>query len=133
MAEKGLVQNLRQVRKNVRTLHRYRSGSAAEKDFHGERLKLGRNFVVDQTRSARFFSPSKFTGYEGNDRTHLAKLNVRDGRVTDRCLDSLIGERIRFGDGRYKRLEREFQAYCQAVAITPVRRQRTFWLLPPMS
>jgi hypothetical protein len=128
-AKTGLVTNLKGLRENLKTLHRFARGNAAEKSFHHDRTRLGRNFLAMKLNGDWVFSPSKFSGYPRNGLDHLAKLHVRDGRRTDRRIDSLIAVRIRRGDREHPSLEGKYRHYCAQYDIDPTAHRRTFWRL----
>lgn len=128
-ATQDLIKTLKQLRSNVKTLHRFARGTEAERAFHHERTRRGKNFVVMKWQGGLIFSPSKFSGYPDNSLHHLAKLHVRDGRKTDRRIDSLIPVRVRPGEPGYRSLEQCYRAYCSAHEIAPTAHPRTFWRL----
>jgi len=86
-----LVETVEQIIRNVETLHSFGNGNPAEQTFHDGRIKNGKVFVAVKRDNVLKFSPSKFAGYIQNDLSHEAKLNERDGRITNNKIEELLG------------------------------------------
>lgn len=129
------VSTLEEVRRNVLTLYSYRSGSPAEKIFHARRIKNGKSFVVLRVGDEYLFAPSRFAGYPNNDTNHAKRLNRRDGRATDVCLDRLLGRRLYPGDRGYSSCDRAYLKYCREYGFNPSKGQqaRRYWLFNSQS
>ena len=126
-----LVETVEQIIRNVETLHSFGNGNPAEQTFHDGRIKNGKVFVAVKRDNVLKFSPSKFAGYTQNDLSHEAKLNERDGRITNNKIEELLGPVVEVDSADYNDLDEEFLACCDKHEITPSahHRARRYWLI----
>jgi 5-methylcytosine-specific restriction protein A len=130
MAE--LVETVDEILVNVSTLHRYASGSAAEREFHRRTIKNGKVFVALAGPDGYLFAPSRFAGYRSNNLDHKDDLDNRDGRTTYKCMDKLLGPVRGQGDVGYAEIHRAYYSYCSSFGIVPsadMDIKRRYWVL----
>jgi 5-methylcytosine-specific restriction protein A len=129
-----LVETPQDIIDNVLVLAAYRNGNKGERDFHNGRIKNGKLFVVLKRGDDYFFAPSKFAGYKNNDLSHIEKLEGRDGRITNRTIEELLGKAIEQEDPRYAAIDEAFVNYCSNLRIEPSKhhRRRRYWPVTPI-
>ena len=111
-----LVSRLPEVEANIRLLLSYLDrGDDSDGEFARALITRGICFVVVRLRGVDVFAPSRFVGYVGNSRRAHARAPDIDGRETNRALNRLLGVKLR----RSRRLERDYQAFCTKLGITP--------------
>jgi 5-methylcytosine-specific restriction endonuclease McrA len=129
MAE--LVESVDDVLKNILTLDNYGSGGSDERRFHAGRIKNGKLFVAVKANGHYLFAPSKFAGYKDNNTSHEDDLDNRDGGVTNRRFDELLGQPYDKGSATYQKIDSAFLEYCNAFGIVPSKhhRARRYWVI----
>jgi 5-methylcytosine-specific restriction protein A len=125
-----LVENWEQAKANILTLAKYQHGTEKERWFHNRTIKNGKLFVTLSTESEYLFAPSKFAGYKSNTLAHADNLVNRDGRITNKVLDKMLGGHLSEGY-LYDEIDRTFLAYCHKCSITPSQhhKKRRYWLI----
>jgi 5-methylcytosine-specific restriction enzyme A len=126
------VRKIEEVIENIITLNNYKTGDETEREFLRGRTKNGKLFVVLKKNGQYLFSPSKFAGYRGNNKSiHLADLENRDGRNTNKALDKLLGKHLDFQDSRHAKIDAAFLQYCQNLELEPSKhhRPRRYWIV----
>lgn len=129
MAE--LIESTDDAVQNILTLARYANGSAAEQEFHHDRIKNGKRFIAYKSQGDYLFSPSKFAGYKNNTTDHQYDLDNRDGGITNKRFSKLIGNDYEPTTPGYEEIDNAFLNYCQAHGIMPSihHRARRYWLI----
>jgi 5-methylcytosine-specific restriction protein A len=125
-----LVSTKEDVVKNVSRFRRYETGSVADRDFFRDKIRTGKQFVVIRERDHYVFAPSKFAGYKNNNRgMHVSDLGSRDGRITNRALNNVLGGPFGPNDSRHKRIDAAFLRYCRQIGVTPIKPSpaRKYW------
>jgi hypothetical protein len=126
-----LVKNPTEIRKNILTVEQFaRSSDRSTSKYYQDLIRRGHNFVWTKQSGQRVFAPSRFVGYQGNDRDKHEKNRRqhggnRHGKVTDECITRILGERV-----KDPKLETDFQTYCASHEISPHNRARRFWQKP---
>lgn len=121
-----LVNNLDEVRSNVKCLAEYAtSQSADERDFYGELLRRGKKYVAMLEGGSFRFAPSRFAGYIDNSVEAHHEDGLKHGNQTNGALRRLLGP-----EETNPELERELYRQLAELDLTAYRYQRKFWLLP---
>lgn len=81
-----------------------------------------------RTDSGYLFAPSRFVGYNNNNLS-AHKRTRGDGRVTNVVVNGLLGPALDHEENGYETIDRAFEIYCSAFAISPSRhhRPRRYW------
>jgi hypothetical protein len=118
-----LVSSWPQVRQNLATLHSYRvSPHGDEREFYRSLIRLGKCFVLLQTKTGLLIGPSRFAGYVANDRVkHLAN-HTKHGWHTNHAIEQVIGLYQETPE-----LEQTYLRFCAANNIPPAGYRRRYW------
>lgn len=131
MAE--FVQDVEDVRTNLRTLHDYLvHGNEEERHFARERLRNGYNLVAATVAGDVIFGPSRVVGYRQITLARhraLAEEGILNGRDTNPELVRMLGKQISRGDTNWIRLEELYLRLCEQLNVIPVNRERRYWQL----
>ena len=94
--------------------------------FFVDRLKLGRIFVHGINNGEHLFCPSRVVGYVKCTAEKHIKSRNKDGSITTRTIDRLLGEHKKdeFADKKYLEL-------CKRFKIQPSKIGRTYWSINP--
>lgn len=135
--DKPLVKDIKDVEKNIRKLNSYRLvENSKDYEFYKEMIKGGRHFVVLKTDGSFLYAPSRFAGYQNNNRCKHLKTRG-SGTDTTKVLAKIFPERITEGS-KYIKLFRYYKALCKEYGIVHKKYKeptsdcpngRSFWLI----
>ena len=122
-----IVKTLAEIRVNIKTVANNLKPSVEEtkQESYKGLVKRGTCFVVDKIEGKTVFAPSKFSGYVKNDSDiHSKRRKVHDsnfhGGITNNAIEKVTGLKwmVEKDSGRYKKLEKEYQSFCDGLGFT---------------
>ena len=118
-----IVTTEEEISQNIRTFASYRlSMNESAKQYFGERLRLGKVFVVGVSDEVMYFCPSRFAGYSNCTlEKHLAFPN-KDGKLTTPAITKVLGQHTEDIEA-----EAAYQALCHEIGVLPSDRDRSYW------
>lgn len=112
---------------NVGRLRDYLSRRGADRDFALERIERGICFVVTDFDSQLMFAPSRFVGYQQNDRNAHSRNRAKSGRATNPAITAILGSPPETN----RNIEAQYEAFCRehgdGAKTPPFRSKRKFW------
>ncbi len=125
------VQSKEDVKNNIKVIDKYLSDKAdPEYTFALNLIRRGICFVVDNSTGQNRFYPSRFIGYTSNSMNKHQNNEQKDGRVTNKALAKIFGEKPKPNP----ELEKSYIEYCESFGIIAREKgtygtQRKFWTL----
>ncbi|MCQ1573483.1 HNH endonuclease [Neorhizobium galegae] len=112
-----LVETTEQILANVATLEAVRSGQRAGRaaDYRSL-IKRGTCFLPYPTSEGIAFAPSRFIGYIANSFARHATNDARDGRQTNRAINTTLGQTPALNPI----LEEEYRRFCLQLGFSPL-------------
>lgn len=123
-----LVKNLDDIKKNISTIENYlRYGTEEDKKYSMNLIKRGVCFIAYKVGDEIGFIPSRFVGYENNDR-HKHEVDNRHGQVSNIAIKGILGCDCCFDED----LEAAYKKYCDSLSIDwnakgSFGRRRKYW------
>lgn len=121
MERTDYIETREDIISNIETLYSYLHGDSGEKSmlWAVDRLKLGKNMVVEVINNHIFFAPSRFVGYINNTKDKHEK-NHGNGNDTDNVLKDYYNK---IQDGRLDAvLQHELSKYNESSA------KKSYWI-----
>jgi hypothetical protein len=130
-----LVSNVDEIDANIAVLERARQtqNSSLAHEYRSL-IKRGTCFLPYQTGGLIAFAPSRFIGYAGNSFDRHRKNTTRDGRLTNRAINQLLG-----GVPEPNRdVERLYRAFCTSIGLDASEAgtfgvRRKYWIIAALS
>ena len=108
------VKNLDDIKKNISTFENsLKHGTEEDKKYSMNLIKRGVCFIAYKVGDEIRFIPSRFVGYENNDRHKHEANDWKDGRDTNDVLKDILGCDCRFDED----LEAAYKKYCDSLSI----------------
>lgn len=120
-----LVKTDKDINKNIETVESYLEESEDSTD-RMEMLRLikrGRVFIRYKVDDEFHFVPSRFVGYKDNSIIKHKRNESKDGRITNKALEKIIGKK-----SYTEKIEKQFLSFCKILDINPYKNKRSFWL-----
>jgi hypothetical protein len=118
-----LVETWTEIRQNLLRFDSYRTSlDPLEREFHSDRIRLGKCFVALDTDRGCIFGPSRFLGYADNDyQTHESNA-LKHGWDTNPAINLTLGRCEPNGE-----IEAVFLEFCGDHDIVPSNNKRKYW------
>jgi hypothetical protein len=101
------------ISKNIQALEKYRTSTGEKKTFYIDLIKRGTCYIAYQVRKNIHFAPSRFVGYTGNSLDAHKKNKTKDGRVTNKAIQGVLGDWPQLNG----ELEFEYKKFCQQLGF----------------
>jgi hypothetical protein len=109
-----LVLTREQMHSNIAKLSEYLEASdGPEADFARELIQRGTCFVVTSEVGKPFFSPSRFVGYQDNNRRNHQANAGKDGRDTNEAIELILGSEPK----QDPECESEYAVFCLRLGL----------------
>jgi hypothetical protein len=129
---KQFVTSIGHIRSNIKKFSQYENGTDEEREFYESLIAKGMAFVAYEFNGGLKFAPSRFVGYQSNDRikhSEWREHGLVDGRDTTPKIEALLGRRIKSDEPTYLEIDSAFRNFCQNLGIEPDNRKRSYWIL----
>jgi hypothetical protein len=109
-----VVNDRSDLKHNIDVLEQYcNSSNQTEMKFYLGLIKRGTCFIIYEKRGEIKFAPSRFTGYKSNEIKLHEHNNNRDGRVTNKAIQKILGDRPKPNISA----EYCYSVYCKNIGI----------------
>lgn len=86
-----LVHGIEQIKLNIAELERGRVSTGAKLEEYRLLIQRGTCFMLYRSAKGVAFAPSRFIGYVGNTLVSHKENATRDGRVTNKAINAILG------------------------------------------
>ena len=129
-----LVSDFEQIMINIMELENGRASIGQDLDEYKKLIKKGTCFMPYRSANGIAFAPSRFIGYLGNKLSTHKHNEGRDGRDTNKVINSIIGHPPKANSI----LEKYYLGFCEENGITPSKTgafgvERKYWLSSDMN
>lgn len=126
-----LVHDIEQIKKNIAELERGRESTGMALEEYQLLIQRGTCFMLYRSAKGVAFAPSRFIGYVDNTLTSHKENTTRDGRVTNKAINSIFGQ----NPTPNALLDNYYREFCVANGIVPSDKgtfgvERKYWLSP---
>ena len=129
-----LISSLDELIENIMKLDGYRLAQGSEeRRFYLDLMKKGACFISYKTAGSdiKYFAPSRFVGYVGNDMDMHNKNEQKDGKETNPAITRILKQDVpgALDDGLEERTEFEpdYLRLCGELGVTPYNKAHKFW------
>lgn len=121
-----IVTTREEILENLQTLENYLcEGTEEEKAFAINLIKKGACFITYQVNGETRFSPSRFSGYQFNNRRKHLQSSDKDGRETNPAITKILKTKLLPNED----LERQHNEFCHSFGVSADNRKKKFWSL----
>ena len=120
-----LVKTDKDINKNIETVE-FNLEESEDSTDRIEMLRLikrGHVFVCYKIDDEFHFVPSRFVGYKDNSIIKHKRNESKDGRITNKALEKIIGKK-----SYTEKIEKQFLGFCKILGISPDKNKRSYWL-----
>lgn len=126
-----LVHGIEQIKLNIAELERGRVSTGAKLEEYRLLIQRGTCFMLYRSAKGVAFAPSRFIGYVGNMLVSHKENATRDGRVTNKAINAILGQ----NPTPNALLDKYYRQFCVANGIAPSNKgafgvERKYWLSP---
>ena len=126
-----LVHGIEQIKLNIAELERGRGSTGAVLEEYRLLIQRGTCFMLYRSAKGVAFTPSRFIGYVGSTLVSHRENAMRDGRVTNKAINTILGQ----NPTPNALLDKYYREFCVANGIAPSKKgtfgvERKYWLSP---
>jgi hypothetical protein len=130
-----LVSTIEEIEANVAVLERARQTRNDDiADEYRSLIRRGTCFLPYAAAGSIAFAPSRFIGYAGNSFDKHRKNRTRDGRLTNKAINQILGE----GPESSPVVDQLYRSFCKSIGVDASEAgtfgvRRKYWIIPELN